>query len=61
MSYKTKKIQTINRLYHIDLSMDMEDLSETDTHNRGTRIVLKFQITSAQNRNMIANLIPHAN
>jgi hypothetical protein len=56
-----KKIQTINRLYHIDLSMDMEDLSETDTHNRGTRIVLKFQITSAQNRNMIANLIQHAN
>ena len=56
-----KKIQTINRLYQIDLSMDMEDLSENDTHTRGTRIVLKFQIVSPQNRNITANLIQHAN
>ena len=37
-----KKIQTLNRLYNLDLTLEIQDLSEQDATRTGTRIVITY-------------------
>jgi LytS/YehU family sensor histidine kinase len=38
----SRKIEALNRLHHLDLQLEMQDLSELDASAHGTRVVLTF-------------------
>jgi hypothetical protein len=43
------------------LSLEMEDLSGNDTHQNGTKVILKFQPDPFPTRYLKANLHQHVN
>jgi hypothetical protein len=56
-----KKIQTMNRLYRIDLSLEMEDLYDVDPRQHGTKVILKFRSVALPTRSLLANMHQHVN